>query len=59
MNLSWYLYYGRQIGMSKREILITPFGEMQDMIACRAIDNGTASPKRVKKWRFEDAITLR
>lgn len=28
------------MGMSKREVLITPFGEMMDMIACSAIDNG-------------------
>lgn len=26
--------------MSKREVLITPFGEMMDMLACSAIDAG-------------------
>jgi hypothetical protein len=47
--------------MSKREILITPYGEMMDMLACLSIDEGTAVPK--KKTRhitsFDEAIKLR
>lgn len=42
MTLAWCLFYGRKIGMSKAEILVTELGEMKDMIACLAIYNGTA-----------------
>lgn len=44
MTLVWYLFYGRQLGMSRREILACPIGEMQDMIACMQIVNG-ATPQ--------------
>lgn len=26
--------------MTKEEVLVTPFGEMTDMLNCQAIDNG-------------------
>ena len=45
MNLSWYLFYGRKLGMSKREILATTTGEMADMLACMAIYSGTMRQK--------------
>ena len=50
--------------MGRQEILCTRFGEMQDMIACLSIYEGSALPKEtVKKNRkytsFEDAIKLR
>lgn len=44
MTLAWYLFYGRQLGMSCREILACPVGELSDMIACMQISNG-AQPK--------------
>lgn len=44
LNLAWYLFYGRQLGMSRREILNCPVGEMSDYIACLQIQNG-AKPK--------------
>jgi len=31
--------------MSKREILVTPYGEMLDMLACFAIDSGASQKK--------------
>lgn len=40
MNLAWYLFYGRQLGMSRSEILSCPIGEIADMIACQQIANG-------------------
>ena len=40
----WFLYYGRQLGMTRREILSCPIGEMRDYIACREIEHG-AKPK--------------
>ena len=45
--------------MSKREILATPLGEMQDMIACIAIYNGSAKPKRKRRLSYDEAINMR
>ena len=45
--------------MSKQEILVTPFGEMRDMIACLSIYQGTATQKKAKRWTFDEAINLR
>lgn len=58
MNRSWYLFYGRKLGMSKREVLATPYGEMLDMIACLSIYEGNAKPKK-EKMKFEDIMKLR
>lgn len=44
LNSAWYLFYGRQLGMTRREILACPVGEMSDYIACQQIRNG-AKPK--------------
>lgn len=38
--MAWYLFYGRKLGMSRAEALACPLGEMLDMIACMAIQNG-------------------
>lgn len=46
MNLSWFLFYGRKLGMSKPEILVTPYGEMLDMLACSAIDQGAKQKRK-------------
>ena len=48
MNLSWFLFYGRYLGMQKQEILNTRYSEMLDMVSCLAIYNG-ADPKQKKK----------
>lgn len=46
--------------MSRQEILITPYGEMMDMISCLAIYEGIAVAKKKKrKWNYDDAINLR
>lgn len=42
--------------MSKAEILVTPYGEMMDMLTCLSIFNGTAKPR--KKWTFDDILML-
>lgn len=57
MNLSWFLFYGRLLNMSKQEIIVTRYGEMSDMISCYAIFNG-AEPKK-KKMDFDEAMRLR
>ena len=38
----WFLYFGRRIGMTKAEILVTDMGEMYDMIACGSVVEGGA-----------------
>lgn len=35
--------------MTRQEILVTKVGEMLDMIACLAIFNGSAKPKKKRK----------
>lgn len=44
INLAWFLFYGRQMGMGRFETLSCPVGEMLDMVACLQISNG-APPK--------------
>lgn len=59
LNLSWFLFYGRMLNMTKQEIMCTRYGEMLDMISCFSIQNG-AKPKRKKKtYHFEEAMMLR
>lgn len=47
--------------MDRREILITRYGEMCDMLACLSIYDGTARPKRTTKniTDFSEALKLR
>lgn len=54
MNLSWYLFYGRKLGMTKAEILATTTGEMSDMFACMAIYSGNMKPKH--KYSMETIL---
>lgn len=47
--------------MSRREILVTRYGEMKDMISCLQIEKGERVPvehKPKKKWTYEEAIAL-
>lgn len=53
------IFYGRMLGMSKQEIMVTKYGEMADMISCFAIYNGSKPKKKPKKWTFDEAIALR
>lgn len=45
--------------MSRQEILATRYGEMLDMIACLAIQNGAKPKKKRKRLPYEEAIELR
>lgn len=40
--------------MGKREILVTPYGEMLDMLACSAIDAGASQKK--PKMKMEEIL---
>ena len=59
LELAWFLYFGRKLGMSKREILTTRYGEMIDMLNCMAIERGAKPKKKMRKWSFDEAISLR
>lgn len=59
LTAAWLLYYGREMGMNRREVMETLFGEMLDMISCHSIYNGNATEKIKKKWTYEEAISLR
>ena len=57
--LPWYLYFGRNHGMNKEDVLYTTFGEMQDLLTCDAIAHGLAdevAPK--KKLSQEEMLAL-
>lgn len=46
--------------MDRQEILITTYGEMQDMIACLSIYEGNAVPKTTTTYTdFSEAMKLR
>lgn len=49
------------MGMSKQEILVTPFGEMQDMISCLSIYSGNAKQKidRSKDMSYDEIMSMR
>lgn len=49
MNERWFVYYGHRLHMSKRETLLTGYGEMMDLIDCMAIESGGADPKEHEK----------
>lgn len=55
--LSWYIFYGHMLNMTKQETLCTRYGEMNDLISCLAIYNGRAEEK--KKMSFDEALMLR
>ena len=53
----WFLYFGRKIGMSKAEILVTDLGEMMDMMSCFAVLEGGAEIDNTMD--FFDIINLK
>ena len=58
MSFTWLLFYGRQLGMSRDEIVITRYGEMLDMITCLAIHNGSAKEVAGRVTDYEDALKI-
>ena len=42
MTWPWWLFYGYQIGMTRQEVLSTSYGEMQDLLSCLSVYQGTA-----------------
>lgn len=58
MNRSWWLFYGRKCGMCKQEIMVTTFGELNDMISCLSIYEGGAEPA-APKLTYDQIMNLR
>lgn len=56
LTVSWYLFYGRKMNMNRQEILITPIGEMRDMIACLSIYHGAKPKQQHKKLSFMQTL---
>ena len=45
--------------MKDEEILLMRYGEMQDMIACFAIENGGAEQEMNRKITYEEAMRMK
>ena len=46
--------------MTRRETMITRYGEFRDLVSCYAVHNGAAKIKtKQKKMTFEEVIKLR
>lgn len=53
------MFYGRKLGMTKHEVMVTPMGEMLDMINCLSIYEGGARQKNRKKWSYDQVMAMR
>lgn len=58
MNLSWFVYYGLRLGLTRGETIVLRIGEMMDLIACDQIYNGIAEPKK-EEMLFDEVLKLR
>lgn len=58
MNLSWFVYYGLRLGLTRGETIVLRIGEMMDLIACDQIYNGIAEPKN-EEMPFDEVLKLR
>ena len=62
LNWPWWLFYGYQIGMSRQEVLSTPYGEMRDLLSCLSIYQGTAEQAEDKTGEYvpmEEVLEMR
>lgn len=59
MNLTWFLFYGRMLHMSRQEIITTDYSEMVDMVTCLSIYNGVLEPSTTRTiYNFDDAMMV-
>lgn len=58
MNLSWFVYYGLRLGLTRGETIVLRIGEMMDLIACDQIYNGVAELKK-EEMPFDEVLKLR
>lgn len=60
MNRSWFIFYGYRMGLNRKETLATRYGEFMDLMACEAIDKGTAKYRRPKvRMSTEEMLKVR
>lgn len=55
------MFYGAQIGLSRQEVLNSPYGEMMDLISCLSVYNGNAEVvegKKKKPKTFDDVMSM-
>ena len=57
-SLPWYLYFGRNHGMDKDDVLNTVFGEFQDLMTCDAISHGLADEVAKKKKLTQEEMLM-
>lgn len=57
-SLPWYLYFGRNHGMDKEDVLNTVFGEFQDLMTCDAISHGLADEVAKKKKLTQEEMLM-
>lgn len=57
-SLPWLLYFGRNHGMDKEDVLNTVFGEFQDLMTCDAIANGLAEEVAKKKKLTQEEMLM-
>ena len=58
MNLSWFVYYGLRLGLTRGETIVLRIGEMMDLIACDQIYIGVAERKK-EEMPFDEVLKLR
>lgn len=56
--LPWYLYFGRNHGMNREDVLHTTFGELQDLMTCDAIAHGLAEEVTKKKKLTQEEMLM-
>lgn len=56
--LPWYLYFGRNHGMDKDDVLNMVFGEMQDLMTCDAICHGLAEEVAEQKQLTQEEMLM-
>ena len=56
ITTAWLLYIGMQSGLTKMEALTSLPGEIQDLAACAAIQNGAT--QKIRK-SFDEALEVR
>lgn len=56
--LPWYVYFGRNHGMTKEDVLHTTFGELQDLMTCDAITHGLAEEVAPKKKLTQEEMLM-
>lgn len=60
MNRSWFIYYGYQMGLTRKETICTRYGEFMDLMACDAITKGQAKYKKpARRMTTEEMLKVR